>query len=119
MTEERENQLIAGAVAMARRHVAMAMARMGRPDVGDVRSYLPTAAELEAAPAQTQAAPAPAPAPAPKKTPPAPAAKSAAEMWRRTIDRANGKASTSTKASGLWSKVVARRNAETRAERAA
>lgn len=90
----------AGAYALARRNVAMAMARQGRPvDLESPMTFMPTDAQIAAAPARAVAVTAPTPAaPTPAPAVPTPAAPAVAvNSWQNVIDKANRKAGASSK----------------------
>ncbi|WP_412048731.1 hypothetical protein ACK6D9_12205 [Hoeflea sp. Naph1] len=127
MTEDKQRMAEAGAYAIARRNVATAMARQGRPvDIENALTFLPTDAQIAAAPASAIKATAPAAPPAPAApAAPAPAAPAAA-TWQGVIDKVNRKAGASgkpaasddapapTAAAAAWARVIEAANARRR-----
>lgn len=105
--DEKQAQIAMGATMMARKHVAMAMARKGIT----FDTEAPTAMPVGQVMAQAQQSSAPVAAPAPVTTTPAPAAVATEPVnpWRRVIDKANGKRAAEPKTSA-WSAAIARIN---------
>ena len=124
MSDEKQRQMEAGAYAIARRNVAMAMAMQGRPDIGDARTYLPTNEQIAAATTATSATPTATasepviPATAAASPDDKPEAKKAS--WAATIARINGKEAVEAKpeADGNhgWTAVISRANAAAKAQ---